>query len=246
MRNLAMHRILLADDEQELTWAIQLSLQGEGYNVVTAADGIEALVSAGRHRPDLVILDATMPRLDGWQVCHSLRRDPDLATVPIMFLSGNDSIEDRVRGLEAGADDYLVKPFDLRELKARIRALLRRASAAAPAPAAARATLVTAGDLSLNPQTGEVTVAGRQAQLTPAELELLHYLMQHPDTVFSSQHLLQHVWGYAPDTAEQGLVRWHMMNLRAKIEANPSHPVYLRTVPRHGYMFCAQARKNAA
>lgn len=237
-----MHRILLADDEPDLVWALQLSLRGEGYEVVTAADGIEALVSAGRHRPDLVILDATMPRLDGWQVCQSLRRDPDLGAVPIMFLTGCASVEDRIRGLEEGADDYLVKPFDLRELRARVRALLRRAAPAAQP----RAGLLCLGDLTLNPRTGEVTSSSRTAQLTPAELELMHYLMLRPDTVFSSQHLLQHVWGYAPDTAEQGLVRWHMMNLRTKIEANPSHPLYLRTVPRHGYMLCAQARKHAA
>jgi DNA-binding response OmpR family regulator len=240
-----MHRILLVDDEQDLTCVVQLSLSGDGYEVITAADGIEALMSAGRSRPDLVILDTSMPRLDGLQVCASLRRDPDLASVPIMFLTGSDSVDDRIRGLEAGADDYLTKPFDLRELKARVRALLRRAAHKVPA-AAARPALLTLGELALNPRTGEVAAGQRRAQLTPAELELLRYLMQRPDTVFSSQHLLQHVWGYAPDAADQGLVRWHVMNLRTKIEADPSRPVFLRTVPRHGYMLCAAARRNAA
>lgn len=237
-----MYRILLADDDPDLCRAVQICLSGEGYEVLVAADGIEALVSAGRHHPDLVILDVTMPRLDGWQICRSLRRDPDLAAVPIMFVTARASIEERIKGLEEGADDFLPKPFDLRELTARVRALLRRAAPVAQT----RAGLVSLGDLTLNPHTGEVMVPGKSARLTPAELELLRYLMLRPDTVFSSQHLLQHVWGYAPDTAEQGLVRWHMMNLRSKIEANPSNPHFLRTIPRHGYMLCTQARQNAA
>ena len=239
-----MHRILLADDEQDLTWAVQLSLKSEGYEIITAADGVEALVCAGRYRPDLVILDMTMPRLDGLQVCHSLRHDPDLADVSILFLTGSSTVEERIRGLEQGGDDYLVKPFDLRELKARVCALLRRRGARAPA--APRPLTLSIGDLCLNPQSREVTAGERQAQLTPAELDLLRYLMERPETVFSSQDLLRNVWGYTPETAEQGLVRWHMMNLRTKIERDPSHPTYLRTVPRHGYMLCAPALRHSA
>ena len=121
-----MARILLADDEQDLVWAVRHSLSDEGYEVLTAYDGMEALAIARCHRPDLVILDIAMPRLDGLQVCRRLRRDPTLAAVPILFLTVRSAIEDRIKGLDEGGDDYLVKPFDLEELKARVKALLRR------------------------------------------------------------------------------------------------------------------------
>jgi len=150
-----------------------------------------------------------MPRLDGLQVCRSLRHDPDLADVSILFLTGSGTVEERIHGREQGGDDYLVKPFDLRELKARVRALLRRRGA--PTPAAPRPLTLSIGDLCLNLQSR-----------------------------------LRNVWGYTPETAEQGLVRWHMMNLRTKIERDPSHPTYLRTVPRHGYMLCAPALRHSA
>jgi DNA-binding response OmpR family regulator len=241
-----MQRILLADDEHDLIWAIQHSLSNDGYQVVTACDGMDALMAAGRHQPDLVILDVSMPRLDGWQVCQSLRRDEALAGVPILFLTGSDTVDDRIRGLEEGADDYLVKPFDLRELKARVRALLRRRAPAAPPAPPASPGLLMAGDLQLNMQTCEAALGGRSAQLTPAEFELLHFLISHPNQVFASQQLLRDVWGYAPASADQGLVRWHMMNLRSKIEPNPARPIYLRTVPRHGYMLCVQSQIRAA
>lgn len=239
-----MQRILLADDEPDLLWAVGHSLRHDGYDVVTAGDGIEALMNAGRQRPDVVVLDITMPQLDGWQVCRSLRRDPDLAGVPILFLSGSDDVEARIRGFEEGADDYIVKPFDVRELKARIRALLRRQAALLPAPQ--QGQVLTCGDLVLDLQTCAVRSGTREARLTPAELDLLRYLIERPNQVFSSQHLLEHVWGYPPDTAEQGLVRWHVMNLRTKIEADPAHPLYLRTVPRHGYMLAVQLQPRVA
>lgn len=238
-----LQRILLADDEPDLLWAVSRSLRHDGYEVVTARDGIEALMSAGRQCPDVIVLDISMPQLDGWQVCRSLRRDPDLGHVPIIFLSGSGDIEARVRGLEEGADDYLVKPFDLRELKARIRALLRRKSVA---ERQTQPQLLTCGELTLDIQLCTVRIQGREARLTPAELDLLRYLMAHPNQIFSSQTLLQQVWGYAPDAAEQGLVRWHVMNLRAKIEADPAQPKLLCTIPRHGYMLSMQENRNAA
>jgi DNA-binding response OmpR family regulator len=234
-----MAQILLADDEQDLVWALRHSLSDEGHEVLTAYNGVEALQVAQHHRPDLLILDIVMPRLDGLQVCRRLRRDPTLAAVPILFLTVRSAIKDRIKGLDEGGDDYLVKPFDLEELKARVRALLRRArSALEGGPETAdRDPLLVMGSLALNLHTCQVRVSEKTLQLTPTEFNLLHHLMTHPGEVFSSQHLLQQVWGYPPRTADPGLVRWHVKNLRAKIEPDPAHPVYICTMPHHGYMF---------
>jgi DNA-binding response OmpR family regulator len=230
-------RILVVDDEQDLVWAIRHSLKDEGYEVLTAYDGVEALTVAQSHRPDLVILDVVMPRLDGFQVCHKLRRDFTLAAVPILFLTVRNAVEDRIEGLNEGADDYLVKPFELSELKARVRALLRRSRRA---PEEIRGTEKwcppMVGFLTLEPHSRQVRTGEKAVQLTPAEFDILFFFVRHPDEVFSSQQLLQQVWNYPPQSADPGLVRWHMKNLRAKIEPDPAHPTYIHTVPHQGYM----------
>jgi DNA-binding response OmpR family regulator len=275
-----MARILLVDDEQDLVWAVQHGLNDEGHEILTAYDGLEALAIARRHRPDLVILDIVMPRLDGLQVSRRLRRDPTLAAVPILFLTVRSTIEDRVAGLDEGGDDYLVKPFDLGELKARVRALLRRVRmsrsstpghpADGPGPEDQDFLLVigpltldlrsrqvrvrekpvqfsylVAGTVSITDTLSRSSTPGQQGektvQLTPAEFDLLHHLMLHPGEVFSSTQLLRQVWGYPPETADPGLVRWHMRNLRAKIEPDPAHPLYLLTIPHHGYILATNA-----
>ncbi len=245
-----MPHLLVVDDEADLTWAVQRSLSIEGYDVETASDGIEALAAISRRRPDLIILDIILPRLDGLQVCHRLRENPDLANVPVILLTARSAIEDRVTGLDRGADDYMVKPFDLRELSARVRALLRRTRAhdrsgprnpseeAIPAPEGAGPTerVVTIGTLRLDFHTRQVSLKGRIAQLTPAEFDLFRFLLKNRRQIFSSEQLLHQVWGYVSNTADTGLVRWHIKNLRTKIEPDPRHPVLLRTVPRQGYL----------
>jgi DNA-binding response OmpR family regulator len=234
-----MAQILLVDDEQDLVWALRHSLSDEGHEVLTAYDGVEALAIARRHRPDLAILDIVMPRLDGLQVCRRLRRDPTLAAMPILFLTQRSAIEDRIKGLDEGGDDYLVKPFNLEELKARVRALLRRVRSVLEGGSGLgdRDSLLVVGLLTLDLHTCQVRVGEKTVQLTPTEFDLLHHLMAHPGEVFSSQHLLQQVWGYPPRTGDPGTVRWHIKNLRAKIEPDPVHPAYICTMPHHGYMF---------
>jgi DNA-binding response OmpR family regulator len=240
-----MARILLVDDEKDLVWAVRHSLSDEGYEVLTAYDGVEALIAARRHHPDLVILDVVMPRLDGLQVCRRLRRDPALATVPILFLTVRSAIEDRIKGLDEGGDDYLVKPFDMGELKARIRALLRRAQSTQEGgpETEGRGSLLEVGPFTLDLNTSQVRVGEKTTQLTPVEFDLLYYLINHPGEVFSTQQLLRQVWGYPPGTADPSLVRWHIKNLRTKLESDPFNPVYIRTVPHHGYMF--ERRRDA-
>jgi len=229
-----VQHILLVDDEEDLLWVVGRALHDEGYTVRMAHDGTEALEMMQRQQPDLVVLDIAMPHTDGFTLCQTLRARTDLAEVPVLFLTGRNTIEDRIRGFDEGGDDYLIKPFDLRELKARIRALLRR-SGANRTPAAPT-KMLRVGSLSLDLHTCEVDVAGAAVQLTPAEFDLLSYLMRHPNEICSSERLLRGVWNYAPDTAEPGLVRWHVMNLRAKIEPDPRRPVRLCTVARHGYI----------
>jgi DNA-binding response OmpR family regulator len=229
-----MQHILLVDDEDDLLWVVGRALHDEGYTVRMAHDGTEALDMVQRQRPDLIVLDVSMPHVDGFQLCHTLRARAGFADVPVLFLTGRNTIEDRIRGFDEGADDYLIKPFDLRELKARIKALLRRSRDNSLYAAAANTLCV--GSLSLDLHTCKVEVAGVAVQLTPAEFELLSYLMRHPNEVCSSERLLRGVWNYSPDTAEPGLVRWHVMNLRAKIEPDPRRPIRLCTVARHGYI----------
>jgi len=230
--------ILLVDDEQDLVWAVRHSLIDEGYEVITAYDGLEALAAAQQHRPDLIVLDIVMPRLDGLQVCHRLRRDPDLAAVLILLLTVRGTVEDRLIGLDKGGDDYLVKPFDLRELKARIRALLRRSQPTyyGNGDSSEDLSMITIGSLNLDLHTFQVRIGEKVVQLTTTEFELIHYLMLHPGAVFSSQQLLQQVWGYPPEVADPSLVRWHIKNLRSKIEPDPTQPIYIRNLSRHGYM----------
>jgi DNA-binding response OmpR family regulator len=231
-------RILVVDDEPDLVWAVRQSLSDEGYDVLTAGDGLEAVDLAQRCRPDLITLDVVMPRMDGLQVCRWLRREPALAAVPILFLTVRSTVENRVQGFVEGADDYLGKPFDLRELKARIRALLRRRQPASCARAQdpPGPLPVSMGGLTLDAGRHRVCAGNVAAQLTEREYDLLHYLMSHVGQLFSSQCLLENVWHYQPGTADPGLVRWHIKNLRAKMEPLPSCPVLIHTVARQGYV----------
>jgi two-component system response regulator RpaA len=230
--------ILLADDEPDLAWAVQYSLRAEGYEVLVAYDGEEALTLARRYHPALIVLDIVMPRLDGFQVCYRVRQDPTLIDIPILFLTGRSAVEDRVKGLDHGGDDYLVKPFDLRELKARIRRLLRRQRSATENSQGTQeqGPVLRVDSLTLYLKSCQAHTEERTVQLTPTEFDLLYYLMKHPGEVCSSQRLLCKVWQYPPGTADPSLVRRHVKNLRAKIEPDPAHPVYIRTVPRLGYL----------
>jgi len=187
---------------------LRRSLRTEGYDVRTAADGVEALDTAAGFTPDLVVLDLGLPRLDGVEVCRRLRAEGD---VPILMLTARAETEDRVEGLDSGADDYLVKPFERRELLARIRALLRRH------PPRGAASLQVA-DLTLNPATREVKRGGREIELTNREFELLEHLMRNERLVVSRERLLGEVWGYDP-MAATNTIDVFISNLRRKLEA---------------------------
>lgn len=233
-----MANILVVDDEVDLAWALRQSLSDEGYEVSIAQDGKEALGAVARQRPDLIILDINMPRMNGLEVCHRLRHDPSCAAVPILFLTVRSGIQDRIKGLDEGGDDYLSKPFDLGELKARVRALLRRAQPGRQLGLAEEDHFVIqAGEATMNLRTRQVSVAEKSVALTPTEFELLRHFMASPREVFSVAQLLEQVWDEPPGAGQPGLVRWYIKKLREKIEPDPSNPVYIRSMRGHGYFF---------
>jgi two-component system, OmpR family, response regulator MprA len=217
-------RVLVVEDDDAIAQVLQRSLRMEGYEVRIAGDGMAALDEAHAFLPDLVILDLGLPRLDGLEVAKTIRRSDD---VPILVLTARDGVESRVEGLDAGADDYLVKPFERQELLARLRALLRRR------PPRGQATL-TMGDLKLNPDTHEVTRGGRAVDLTQREFELLEYLMRNERIVISRQRLLDEVWGYDPFSMTN-TIEVFVSNLRRKLEAD-GEPRLLHTIRGAGYV----------
>ncbi len=220
-------RVLVVEDDQDIADVLQRSLRMEGYEVRIAGDGLAALDEAHGFLPDVVILDLGLPRLDGIEVARELRRDDD---VPILMLTARDALEARVEGLDSGADDYLVKPFERQELLARIRALLRRRPPRGSAP-------LRVGDLTLNADTHEVGRAGRAVELTQREFELLEYMMRNERIVISRQRLLDEVWGYDPFSTTN-TIEVFVSNLRRKLEA-AGEPRLLHTIRGAGYVLRA-------
>ncbi|RME98541.1 MAG: DNA-binding response regulator [Chloroflexi bacterium] len=227
-----MTSILVVDDEERVALTIERSLQPH-YQVRVAYNGTDALKIARRINPDLVILDIMMPGMDGLQVCRELRSDPILKAVPILFLTARGRVEDKVEGFDAGADDYLTKPFDVRELLVRVRAILQRTTKQQEKDA--KPDTIAVGKLSLNCQNYQLTTEEKTILLTPVEFDLMYHLMSHPGQVFSGERLLRELWDYPSDTGSPDLVRMHVRNLRLKIEPDSRHPRFLLTVPRHGY-----------
>ncbi|NLJ35424.1 MAG: response regulator transcription factor [candidate division WS1 bacterium] len=236
-----MATILIADDDSRITSALAALLSEDGHVTICASDGNEALRMIRSRKPDLAVIDIVMPALDGLGVVRQLRQDPALATMPIILLTGRHEPEERVRGLDEGADDYISKPFDTGELRARVRAVLRRAgrfSETAVTPQS-QPSQINCGPISMDLPRRQVRVDDALVTLTPTEFQLLQHLMTHSEQVFSSQELLQTVWDYPAGTGDSSLVRWHMRNLRAKLEPVPEEPVFILTVGNHGYMLTA-------
>jgi len=220
-------RVLVVEDDTDIADVLRRSLRNEGYEVRTSGDGAEALDIAAGFMPDLVVLDLGLPGMDGVEVCRRLRSDGD---VPILMLTARSETEDRVEGLDSGADDYLVKPFERQELLARIRALLRRR------PPRGAASLEV-GDLQLNPDTREVRRGEREIELTNREFELLEFLMRNERLVVSRERLLDEVWGYDP-MAATNTIDVFVSNLRRKLEEG-DEPRLLHTKRGAGYVLKA-------
>jgi DNA-binding response OmpR family regulator len=220
-------RVLVVEDDDEIAQVLQRSLRLEGYEVRIASDGEQALAMHAEYVPDVLVLDLGLPKVDGIDVARKVRAADD---VPILMLTARDAVEARVAGLDSGADDYLVKPFERQELLARLRALLRRR------PPRGSASLVV-GDLSLNPDTHEVTRSDRVVELTQREFELLEYLMRNERIVVPRQRLLEEVWGYDP-FATTNTIEVFVSNLRRKLEAGGESRL-LHTIRGAGYVLRA-------
>lgn len=223
-----MTTIFAVDDDLEVLDTLGRVLRHEQYNVELISSPLEALDMIERQTPDLLILDIMMPELDGVTVCRQLRQNPRFVALPILFLTAKGSVDDVVNGLDVGGDDYVIKPFELAELRARVAALVRRGLRDKGT------NLLEFGDLGLDAGTYRAIIDGEEIQLTSTEYRLLRYLMEHPDQALSPGHLLQAVWEYPPNTGDPDLVRAHVRNLRAKIERDGRH--YIRTIHGVGYM----------
>ncbi|MGQ9513223.1 response regulator [Thermodesulfitimonas sp.] len=225
-----MALILVVDDEETIQRLLCFSLECEGYEVVTATDGIEALRLAHNRRPDLIILDLMLPGMNGLDFCKFLRADNDLQNVPIIILTARAEENDRVLGLETGADDYVTKPFSVRELVARVRAHLRRKSFVGDQ------NKLVFGQLVIDRERMAVTWGETRINLTPKEFELLYFLAAHPGRVFSREHLLDRIWGFSFPGGSR-TVDVHIRHIRQKIEQLPGAPYFIETVRGVGYRF---------
>jgi len=223
--------ILLVDDEDAVQKLLTFPLEREGFTVVSARDGEEALRRFSDGDFDLIVLDVMLPKLDGLEVCKRIRAE---STVPIIMLTARDDEFDKVLGLELGADDYITKPFSIREFRSRVRALLRRASSA-PREGARQETIVI-DDLTVDLARRSVELRGRPVQLTYVEFELLRTLASHPGRVFSRHALLEALWG-GSEYRDQRTIDVHVRHLREKLERDPSDPELIFTVRGVGYRF---------
>lgn len=231
--------ILVIEDNPDIAELVLMHLRDEGWQVDLAAEGDSGLAAANTGNYDLVVLDLMLPGADGLTICRQLRAGERY--VPILMVTAKSSELDRVLGLEMGADDYLTKPFSIRELVARVKALFRRADAMAPAaPTAEGEERIEAGPLRIEVERRRVTIAGTGVDLTAREFELLLHFARHPGRVYSRAQLLDQVWGYGHEGYEH-TVNSYINRLRAKIEEDPAHPQYIRTVWGVGYKFTDSA-----
>lgn len=226
--------VLVIEDQQDIAELVGLHLKDLSCNVKLAFDGIVGLAEAEASRYDLVILDLMLPGVDGLEVCRRLRARP--AYTPILMLTSKSSELDRVLGLEMGADDYLIKPFSIMELMARVKAIFRRVDALGAQEARTERKLIAAGELQVDPECRAVRLAGRPIELTAKEFDLLLHFARNPGRVYSRGQLLDAVWGYSHSGYEH-TVNSHINRLRTKIEQDPAKPAYILTVWGVGYKF---------
>lgn len=231
------NRVLVVDDEKLIVKGIRFSLEQDGMLVDCAYDGEEAIAYAEKNEYDVVLLDIMLPKYDGFEVCQRIR---EFSEMPIIMLTAKGDDMDKILGLEYGADDYITKPFNILEVKARIKAIIRRNSKKQKQQAEEVKTTVTVGGLMLDTEGRRVIVEGREINLTVREFDLLELLVFHPNKVYSREKLLNLVWGYKnSEPGDERTVDVHVRRLREKIEPNPSDPTYVHTKWGVGYYFQA-------
>jgi len=234
-----MPRILVIDDDAAIAEIVAVNLEMAGYEVTQAEDGIKGQALAIQMLPDLIMLDLMLPRVDGFTVCQRLRRDDRTSDIPVLMLTALSQTQDKVEGFNSGADDYLTKPFELEEMLARVRALLRRTDRIPQA--AKHSEILNYGPLTLVPERFEAVWYVRTVKLTHLEFELLHCLLQRHGQTVSPSEILKEVWGYDPDDDIE-TIRVHIRHLRTKMEPDPRHPRYIKTVYGAGY--CLELPNN--
>lgn len=224
-------KVLVVDDEKLIVKGIRFSLEQDGMEVECAYDGEEALRMATDHEYDLILLDIMLPKMDGFEVCQHIR---EFSSVPIVMLTAKGDDMDKILGLEYGADDYITKPFNILEVKARIKAIMRRVSAGKPK--AEKASVIEDGDLRMDCESRRLFVKGKEINLTAKEFDLLELLVTNPNKVYSRERLLNLVWGYEYP-GDVRTVDVHVRRMREKIESNPSEPKYVHTKWGVGYYY---------
>ncbi len=226
--------LLVIEDDEKILEAITEYFSRAGYNVQTAVDGVAGVQAALGDRPDAIVLDLMLPKMDGLAVCRELREKAPY--IPILMLTAKDDVVDKVLGLEMGADDYITKPFSLRELEARIKSVLRRVRSASRTEGTGEEAPIVRGRLRIDPAKREVSVGDRQVELTPKEFELLRLFASNPGRVFPRKYLLEKIWDYSYEGYDR-TIDSHINRLRAKIEDNPENPQLVLTVWGIGYKF---------
>ncbi len=227
-----MNKILVIDDEQNINELIKINLELAGYKVIQALDGIKGFALAKQELPNTIILDVMMPEVDGFTVAQRIRQNPSTKNIPILMLTALSQLNDKIKGFDIGIDDYLVKPFEMEELKVRIRALLKR-SRQIPESIATR-ELLNVKEITLMPETYSVKIHDKKAKLTPIEFEIFNLLFQNHGNMVSSAKLLSDIWGYSPDD-EIETIRVHIRHLRTKIDKIANGKKYIETIYGGGY-----------
>jgi len=229
--------VLIVEDEKNIVDIVKFNLMREGYRTIEAYDGEDGLNKARTENPDLILLDVMLPKMIGFDVCKTLRAEG--INIPVIILTAREEETDKVFGLEIGADDYMTKPFSMRELVARVGANIRRTAMTAPAAStAASAAMAVSGDLSINTDSHQVFRGGKAIELTQREYELLTFLASHPNKVYSRVDLMEQVWNYGYVGDDVRTVDVTVRRLREKIEADPANPMFILTRRGAGYYFC--------
>lgn len=227
-----MNKILVIDDDEAVNELVKINLELAGYNVISARDGISGFAAAKQEQPDLIILDVMMPDVDGYTVAKRIRENPAIKDTPIIMLTALGMLDNKVKGFDIGVDDYLVKPFEIEELKVRVRALLKRTDKI-PESAATKEVLQE-GDITLLPETYSVKIKDKIAKVTPIEFDIINLLMQNYGNMVSGSKILTDIWGYNPDDDVE-TIRVHIRHIRAKLDKISGDKQYIETIYGGGY-----------
>jgi len=227
-----MSKILVTDDDESIVELIKINLELLGHEVICAENAMKSYALLLQEQPDMMIVDVMMPEVDGFTLVQRVRKNPDFENIPILMLTALGMIDDKKRGFNAGADDYLVKPFEIEELKLRVHALLKRGNSLLPS--LANPEVYSIGDIALDPDNLTVTIKGKSAKLTPTEFDIINILMQHNGQTVHSGTFLKEIWGYSEDDDVE-TVRVHIRHLRSKIEKIAPKSKYIQTVYGGGY-----------